>query len=98
MPLMLFPLAYRIDLDPEKMHEVDTWDLKDTDVASVKCPCSGCGVQYGLLFPFGTAWDKKIAYIDSLLQLLGDTCPQHDEKIVVNNVPDRSWLAGAVAV
>ena len=97
MPLMLVPVAYRIDLDPERTHEVDAWTLKDNDIASVKCPCPGCDVQYGLLFPFGASWEKKIAHVDSLIRQLGDACPQHDERVIVHDA-GRSWLAEAVAV
>ena len=81
MPLLLVPVAYRVDSASQYQEEIDAWGLKEPDVASVQCPCEGCTVQYGILFPFGLSLEEKVAYIDCLIGELKLACPEHPGRI-----------------
>jgi hypothetical protein len=79
---MLFsPVAYRLDCVAEYEREIQTWSMRDSDIASIRCPEPYCSAQYGLLFPFGLTADQKTACIDFLLQDLRHGCPNHSQKV-----------------
>ena len=80
---MLAPIAYRLDSVVQFHAEINKWELRDSDVASVRCPSEACSAKYGLLFPWGISVDQKTAHIDCLIQALQYACPAHPEKFLL---------------